>query len=181
MPKRRILPFIILGITNTHQRITGREITNTFSTEIGDFWQASHSQIYPELRRMTQDGWLTVSTSPTNSKEKYYDITDEGRQVLNEWLGQLVDELPIHQDLFSLKLFFIQQADDPRIGDLINQQMKLLKQNLHHLKQREQQVFPNEEAVQHHYGHYLILKRAISRTQGQLEWLNETKKKLKIR
>lgn len=37
MPKRRILPFIILGIVSNHPHITGREVTAAFSTEIGDF------------------------------------------------------------------------------------------------------------------------------------------------
>lgn len=171
MPKRRILPFIILGIINNHAQITGREITAKFSTEIGDFWKASHSQIYPELRRMAEDGWIDVSTSKENAKEKYYCITEKGKEVLTNWLGQAVTELPIHQDLFSLKLFFINDAHDPRIKELISNQVKLLQANLNHLLQRQVQVFPNEAAIQHHYGHYLILKRAISRTKGQLEWL----------
>lgn len=40
MPKKRILPFIILGIINNRPYITGREITAEFETEIGDFWRA---------------------------------------------------------------------------------------------------------------------------------------------
>ena len=104
MPKRRILPFIILGIVSNRPRITGREITAEFSTEIGDFWKASHSQIYPELRRMVADQWLTTTTSPQNAKEKYYQITTTGQVVLDEWLGHAVDELPIHQAHNSLQL-----------------------------------------------------------------------------
>ena len=107
MPKKRILPFIILGIINNRPHITGREITAEFETEIGDFWRASHSQIYPELKRMVNDGWIAASTSQENAKERYYQITSEGQEVLNHWLDQLVTDLPIHEDLFSLKLFFI--------------------------------------------------------------------------
>lgn len=179
MPKRRILPFIILGIINNHSRITGREITAEFSTEIGDFWKASHSQIYPELRRMVDDGWIQVATSPENAKEKYYDITATGHQVLNDWLDQLVDEVPIHQDLFSLKLFFINDPADKRIGTLIARQIQLLSNELAHLLQRKKKVFPTRAAITRQYGHYLILTRAISRTKGQLKWLEDTRKNLK--
>lgn len=179
MPKRRILPFIILGIVSNHPKITGREITAEFSTEIGDFWKASHSQIYPELRRMVTDQWLTATTSSQNAKEKYYLITTTGQGVLDEWLGQAVDELPIHQDLFSLKLFFINDLADPRIHQLIDKQTALLHQSLSHLQKRQRKIFPDDNAVARHYGHYLILARAISRTAGQLAWLKTVTDNLK--
>ena len=90
-------------------KIIGREVTAEFSTEIGDFWKASHSQVYPELKRMFNDGWIYDSKSKNNAKERYYTITAQGHEILNKWLDQLVTDLPIHEDLFSLKLFFIKQ------------------------------------------------------------------------
>ncbi|MBB1079230.1 PadR family transcriptional regulator [Limosilactobacillus sp. STM2_1] len=179
MPKKRILPFIILGIINNHPQITGREITAEFDTEIGDFWRASHSQVYPELKRMVNDGWIYDATSKDNAKERYYTLTDEGREILNKWLGQLVTDLPVHEDLFSLKLFFIKDKHDKRIPQLIARQLVLLKKDLKYLMQRRQTVFPNEKTIQNNYGHYLILARAISRTQGQIQWLKDTQKLLK--
>lgn len=173
MPKRRILPFIILGIVSNHPHITGREVTAAFSTEIGDFWKAAHSQIYPELRRMVDDRWLTSATNRNNAKERYYTVTPAGQAVLDKWLGQTVDELPIRQDLFSLKLFFINDPHDPRIEQLIAKQTSLLRSELTHLLQRQQTLFLDEQAVKGHYGHYLILTRAISRTMGQLAWLKQ--------
>jgi DNA-binding PadR family transcriptional regulator len=179
MPKKRVLPFIILGIINSHPRITGREITNEFSTEIGDFWKASHSQIYPELKRMTSDGWISDLVTAENAKEKYYVITERGHQVLDEWLDQLVDNLPVHEDLFSLKLFFIKDQDDQRIPELISRQLLLLKKELDYLKQRQKKVFPDKNAIKNNYGHYLILTRAISRTAGQIEWLENVQLEVK--
>ncbi|QNQ80300.1 PadR family transcriptional regulator [Lactobacillus sp. PV034] len=178
MPKQRILPFILLGIIDCHPQITGKGITNEFNTEIGDFWKASHSQIYPELKRMVADKWITVTQNDDNAKEKYYNLTAEGLEVLNNWLTQAVTKLPIHQDLFSLKLFFIKQANDPRIKDLITRQINLLKQELDHLLERKELIFSKQAMIDNHYGHYLVLTRAISRTQGQLKWLNEELNKL---
>lgn len=176
MPKKRILPFIILGIINNRPHITGQEITAEFETEIGDFWRASHSQIYPELKRMVNDGWIVASTSQENAKERYYQITSAGQAVLNHWLDQLVTDLPVHEDLFSLKLFFIKDKNDPRIPQLITRQLLLLEKELKYLQQRLKQAFPNENTVKANYGHYLILTRAISRTKGQIGWLKEIRK-----
>lgn len=176
MPKKRILPFIILGIVSNRNNVTGNEITTEFNTEIGDFWKASHSQIYPELRRMVNDQWINVTTNEQNAKEKYYSITQQGKQVFNNWLNQPVQSLPVQQDIFSLKLFFIKDPHDPRIAKLIDQQLMLLNDNYKYLKGRMQLLFDKRENIQSQYGHYLILARAVSRTAGQINWLKQIQK-----
>lgn len=178
MPKRRILPYIILGIVANQPGITGRKISDEFKNEIGDFWKASHSQVYPELRRMVGDQWLEDRETANNAKEKYYYLTNTGKNILNRWLAESVNEVPVHQDMFSLKLFFINSIDDPKIGQLIKDQLQLLTDELEHLKQRLTTVFPNQQAINQHYGHYLILTRAISRTAGQIEWLKQQQKRI---
>lgn len=173
MPKRRVLPFIILGIIESHPNLTGKEITQEFTTEIGDFWKASHSQIYPELKRMLADGWIQMNVDSNNAKEKFYTITSKGANVLSNWLDISVDSLPIHEDLFSLKLFFINKQNDPRIKKLFTRQIELLSESLLYLKSREKKLFSAQNQIDENYGHYLILSRAISRTEGQLKWLKE--------
>lgn len=173
MPKKRILPFIILGIVSNRNNVTGNEITTEFNTEIGDFWKASHSQIYPELRRMVSDQWISVTTNEQNAKEKYYSITQQGKQVFNDWLNQPVQNLPVQQDIFSLKLFFIKDPHDQRIAKLIDQQLRLLNENYKYLQGRMRLLFDKQENIQSQYGHYLILARAVSRTAGQIEWLKQ--------
>ena len=58
MPKKRVLPYIILGILKQNPVISGKDITQQFKNEIGEFWKASHSQVYPELQKMLNDGWI---------------------------------------------------------------------------------------------------------------------------
>ncbi|MEE6685149.1 PadR family transcriptional regulator, partial [Limosilactobacillus fermentum] len=47
MPAKRILPYVILGIIEEHGQLSGKDITKEFTTDIGEFWKSSHSQIYP--------------------------------------------------------------------------------------------------------------------------------------
>ena len=70
-------------------------------------------------------------------------------------------------------MFFIKRADDPRLKTLIANQKKLVSQNLAHLKKREAELFDTAEKINHNYGHYLILQRAISRQENQLAWLDQ--------
>ncbi len=171
MPAKRILPYVILGIISEHGQLTGKDITKEFTTDIGEFWKSSHSQIYPELRRMTADQWLKIIPDPDNDKEIHYQLTKAGRQTLNEWLETPNESLPVSKDLFSLKMFFIQDKDDPRMTVLIDTQMQLVKKSLAHLNERQQLLFSSEAAINQNYGHYLILQRAIARQEAQLTWL----------
>lgn len=171
VPAKRILPYVILGIIEEHGQLSGKDITKEFTTDIGEFWKSSHSQIYPELRRMTTDRWLAVVPNPDNDKEIHYQLTTEGRQILNQWLQTSNQALPVSKDLFSLKMFFIKDQDDPRMVVLIENQRRLVEASLAHLNERKKRLFSSPQAIRESYGHYLILERAISRQQAQLQWL----------
>ena len=174
MPKERILPYVILGIVRTHQSLTGKAISQQFETEIGEFWKASHSQIYPELKRMITDKWLEQTTDPNNLKEKYYPLTPLGEETLSAWLLAPVLEAPTQKDLFSLKMFFIRSADDSRVRSLLEEEKELLDKQLAHLNKRLELLFPSQEEITQQYGHYLILSRAIARVRSQLDWIEDT-------
>ncbi|WP_249905849.1 PadR family transcriptional regulator [Lactobacillus amylovorus] len=172
MPKKRVLPYIILGILKQNPDSTGKELTNQFQNEIGEFWRASHSQIYPELKKMLADEWITGKQKENNEKEIHYSLTKKGSELLEKWIDQPLTGLPVNQDLFSLKLFFINDKNDPRIKELISKEKALITDQLAHLQARKKLLFSDPDNVQKNYGHYLILMRAISRNEGQLEWLN---------
>lgn len=172
MPKKRVLPYIILGILNQNPDSTGKELTNQFNSEIGEFWKASHSQIYPELKKMLADEWIIGKQTENNEKEIHYSLTAKGSTQLNNWIMQPLKELAVSHDLFSLKLFFINDQSDPRIKELIAEEKALIQNQLKHLNARKNLLFNSNTDIQNNYGHYLILTRAISRNEGQLKWLN---------
>lgn len=81
------LRFAILGLL-ARESLTGYDLTKKFDTTIGFFWSAKHSQIYPELANLTQEGLVTFELVTQTSKpnKKVYTITDAGRETLTEWM-----------------------------------------------------------------------------------------------
>lgn len=165
MPKRRILPYVLLGLINNKGELSGYQISQEFKNEVGDFWHASHSQIYPELARMKDDGWVK---DKDDGKSTYYLITDLGHQVLRSWMEEPLQD---NEELFSLKLYFVRDGNDPLLKILLKQELQLNQEKYAHLQDRLQEVFYNETEIKNNFGHYLILTRAIEREKNHIEWL----------
>lgn len=69
---------------------TGYQLARRFDRSIGHFWQATHQQIYRELRRMAAAGWLEVEEKGEDGtrKRKVYHVLPEGRQELVRWASE---------------------------------------------------------------------------------------------
>ncbi|MFC7403248.1 PadR family transcriptional regulator [Citricoccus sp. GCM10030269] len=72
----------------TVEPMTGYDLAKRFGSSVGNVWHAPDSQIYPELRRMLQDGLLESEEVPWGRKGRKieYTITDKGRQAFGEWM-----------------------------------------------------------------------------------------------
>lgn len=172
MAKKNVLRYILLGLLN-NQPMTGYDLNQMFKDEIGEFWQAKHSQIYPELAKMEADSLIShkVEISGTKLEKKLYSITEEGLSMLKSWVLSPSEDLPVNRDEFVLKLFFINDINDPELVEIFKEQLKLHTKKLLHLEQRKEEIFVSEEQINAHYGHYLILDHGIKREQEYVAWL----------
>ena len=76
-----------------------------------------------------------------------------------------------NEELFSLKLYFINDATDPLLKELLEQELKLKQDKYQYLQGRLNKVFTDKEKIKANFGHYLILTRAIEREKNHIEWL----------
>jgi DNA-binding PadR family transcriptional regulator len=75
----------ILGLLADHPD-TGYDLAKRFDGMLSGFaWHASHSQIYPELKRMTADGLIEVISEGARHS-RTYTVTDAGRAELRRWM-----------------------------------------------------------------------------------------------
>ncbi len=83
--RRMSLRIALLGLLTAHGSASGYDLTKGFERSVAHVWQAGHSQIYPELAKMTADGLVTVEAEGARGR-KIYSITPEGREELRAWL-----------------------------------------------------------------------------------------------
>ena len=53
----RTLKYAILGLLN-QKKMTGYDLMKQFESALCEFWSAKHSQIYPELKKLTEEALL---------------------------------------------------------------------------------------------------------------------------
>jgi DNA-binding PadR family transcriptional regulator len=97
--------YVILGMLGMRP-MCGYEIKQLVDKSTRFFWAASYGQIYPELRRLAEHGLIEGrpdSGSPRRRIE--FELTDEGRRTLEQWLAQPPEILEM-RDESLLKLFF---------------------------------------------------------------------------
>ena len=68
---------------------TGIELARRFDRSMGFFWNATHQQIYRELKQMLTNGWIsTLATDDSDSRKKTYQVVEQGREELQRWVAQ---------------------------------------------------------------------------------------------
>src|SRR5438067_4991996 len=96
---------VVLGMLSLGPR-SGYDIKSTVDRSTRFFWAASYGQIYPELRRLEKEGLIRGEDAPTGARgRRVYELTDLGRQVLEEWLVGPSTTIE-YRDESLLRLFF---------------------------------------------------------------------------
>lgn len=77
------------------------------SQSIGHFWSESFGQIYPALKRLTEEGYVAKKTERQKGRpdRNMYSLTEAGKKRLKEWL-MVPAEPEVPRNELLLKLFF---------------------------------------------------------------------------
>jgi len=98
------LRFALLGALADQPR-TGYELLKHFQQSLAYAWPASHSQIYPELARLLEDG-LIEQTGSGARNSKTYAVTDAGIAEVRAWLRDTAPDRRVRSDA-ALRTFFL--------------------------------------------------------------------------
>ena len=99
------LRFALLGLLDRAPS-SGYELTLRFEEGIGSYaWSAKHSQIYPELKKQTDEGLIEITDLGARGR-KTYSITTAGREQLRQWLLSPPSSTGVRNE-FVLRLFLL--------------------------------------------------------------------------
>lgn len=167
------LPHTILAVLS-QQPYSGYDISKRFEESVSCYWQASQQQIYRELGKMEQQGWVVHETLPQAGKpdKKIYSLTEMGKGELARWYAEPTEPTPIREDLL------VKVLAAPYVAD------GLLVRELHRRRQLHGERLATYQAMEALYQsiahpprseqfRYLTLRRGMRYEQDWIEWCNE--------
>jgi PadR family transcriptional regulator, regulatory protein AphA len=117
--------YIVLGLLSMFGEATPYDLKRMVSASVGQFWTLPHSQLYAEPARLARAGYVTEHQESGGRRRKVYNLTDRGREALEQWLGVLTPEPYVLRDLALLKLFFGADARELAEAQLETHRQKL--------------------------------------------------------
>jgi PadR family transcriptional regulator AphA len=122
--------YLVLGIIALRGPSTPYDLKRFVQLSVGHFWPFPHTQLYAEPARLAEAGLLEETREETGRRRRHYSITDEGRALLEEWLGEPATTPMEYRDLGLLKLFFCELTGDEQVHALAVEQAEAQRRQL---------------------------------------------------
>jgi DNA-binding PadR family transcriptional regulator len=154
---------------------SGYDLARRFDRAIAYFWQATHQQIYRELGRMVDAGWVTVveeDAAATATRKKVYRVLPVGREEVARWARETrlgVDD----RNLLLLKLRADAVIGPLGLADQVQQMIVDARERLDTYRAIEQRDFGAPSLTRGQKLQYAILKAGIRTQESWLEWAEE--------
>jgi DNA-binding PadR family transcriptional regulator len=163
------LKYALLGLL-AETPCYGYEIKQNFEGALGNVWSVSYGQLYPTLRRLSEQGWVTKKTAPgmKAAEKNIYSITSQGKKMLDEWLLKPLRSSYKVKDEFTLKFLFFSKLPKRKVLDYLRMQQKKT------VLQRE--TFQRTlVSIRDEIDYYLqaIIRKGIIHLEAENQWLEE--------
>lgn len=120
--------YCVLGCLSSGPK-SGYDIRMMMNEVTSFFWKESDGQLYPALKSLLQEGHIRQLEAATERNKKVYEITEQGRGVLQEWLIQPPGAAQVRSE-FLLKVFLGNELSRERLVAHLERERQLLKEKI---------------------------------------------------
>ncbi|MEW6266919.1 MAG: PadR family transcriptional regulator [Thermodesulfobacteriota bacterium] len=140
---------MLLGFL-TLKSMTGYELKKLFSLSFSFFSGLSYGSIYPALKKMQQEGLITVRLEIQDKapNRKVYNITDAGRKTFHQALKAPFSR-DNHKNAFLARLFFFAHLTPDERLDKAREYLKSARQTFEQLKAAGPEIEAHADRYQH--------------------------------
>jgi len=170
------LPHALLTALIEHP-CSGSELAERFDRSIGYFWHATHQQIYRELARLEESGWIEALPEESGrGRKRQYRILPAGRKELRHWVALQEDPKPLRDELM-VRLRAEAALGSNELRAEIERRQALHEDKLALYQRLEQRDFVGKLPTRERRLQHLVLKAGI--LQEEL-WLQISREALEI-
>ncbi|SCU95212.1 Transcriptional regulator [Cupriavidus necator] len=161
---------------------SGYDLARRFDRSIGYFWHATHQQIYRELGRMAESGWIAADEAEAaggeagagdrKNRKKVYRVLPAGREELARWVltpGASLDQ----REEILVKLRADAVIGPLGLGDEMRRLIALHRARLETYLAIERRDFSAPDMDRAQQLRYALLQRGIRFEQDWVAWGEE--------
>lgn len=155
--------------------LSGYELARDFETSLGFFWNASHQQIYQELRKLADKGWLNKREVSQSGKPNkiVYGLTRDGRDALAEWVYGAT-KTQVAKDEMLIKLYNLSSENAAHIAGEISERRDQMMRRLYLYEKIRRRHYADPKALPtRRKGVYLALTGGIQQGEQFMAWCDE--------
>lgn len=155
--------------------LSGYELSRDFETSLGFFWQASHQQIYQELRKLAGKGWLDKREVKQRGKPNkiIYGLTKEGRKALAAWVYGAT-KTQVAKDELLVKLYNLSSDNAAHLAGEITARRDEMMRRLYLYETIRRRHYQDPALLPtRRKGVYLALAAGIRQGEQFLTWCDE--------
>jgi len=175
-----MLKYALLGCLN-YQPMSGYDLKQFTDRSTSNFWHAELSQIYVTLKALEKERLISSAAVAQEGRpeRRVYTITENGKQVLNEWLGQPFTEIDLYKDTLLLKLFFSGSLEKENILSQLHIQRSLHQKLVDQYQTETAGLISRSVEHAPHLRRHAMMWEATRRfgeiaEEAYLSWLDET-------
>jgi DNA-binding PadR family transcriptional regulator len=158
----------------TERPMTGYELAKTFDSSIGFFWKADHQQIYRELTKLRQRGYVQGREVVQSGKPNklVYTLTAEGKTALRHWAARPSTPPSIKDDML-VRLCALDAVDmEPMRADLMAR-LEYHRDRLARYERVLKKRFPHGAQNLADTGKLLGVRLGLRHERAVVEWCEE--------
>lgn len=175
MAKENKSLFALLGVLSLGPQ-SGYEMKKLIEQSLAHFWQEGYGQIYPNLKKLVDEGLATVHTERQDDKpdKKIYTLTDAGQDRLKAWLEAPIQQLPKEKHEILLKLFLGRNVDVSVNLAHVKRHQDRMRELLEIYKRVEGMLRNDRYDEPDTVYHLMTVRSGILTTEAALQWCRET-------
>jgi len=166
------LPHAILTAL-TERPATGAGLARRFDRSIGYFWQATHQQIYRELGRLEEAGW--VASEPVEQgpgRQRAWRVLPAGRRELRRWIASDLGSRSVRDEFFvrlRAEAALGQGGLDAQVREKLEEEKRMLAVYL----EIEKRDFSGAQLTRERRLQHLVLRSGIRMASQRIELYRE--------
>ncbi|KQV43117.1 MULTISPECIES: PadR family transcriptional regulator [unclassified Duganella] len=152
---------------------SGSELARRFDKSIGFFWAATHQQIYRELARLEQAGWIESLPAETGrGRKRAYRVLPAGTAELRRWVAEGEDPRP-QRDALMVRIRAEAAIGPAGLADEMRRHLALHEAKLALYKSFEQRDFASDSDSRERKLQYVLLKGGIAQEELAIKMASE--------